>query len=132
MWRSLHGLAGSPTPASQDQEGRQQQPGRQGLPPQGLASQAQQTRDASTLESLGKVSAEACDQMIGNLKQAKNKVRFSKPAAPSTFLLAYDSGGGALIVDVGKTLTFFHHHEAVHLSRVSFGLKGCKELSLLC
>ena len=58
-------------PASQDQEGRQQQAGSQSLPTQGLASQVQQTRDASTLESLGKVSAEACDQMIGNLKQAK-------------------------------------------------------------
>lgn len=38
------------------------------------ASQVQQRKDASTYQSLSESSAEACDQMIGNLKQAKSKV----------------------------------------------------------
>jgi len=82
MWRSLHGLASAPTqptPSSQNHEERHKD-----AAAQASASQAQQTRDASTLESLGKVSAEACDQMIGNLKQAKSKVFTFHTPPPSS------------------------------------------------
>jgi len=70
MWRSLHSLTSAPSqPTPSGQEDRKQE-----SVLQGTGSQVQQTKEASTFDGLAKVSAEACDQMIGNLKQAKSKV----------------------------------------------------------
>ena len=74
FWRHLQSAA-QPTQAdSQDEEKKGL--GEAATPSSSSASgtQVQQRKDASTYQSLANTSAEACDQMIGTLKQAKSKV----------------------------------------------------------
>ena len=71
MWRQVHGAA-RPAQASPNEE----EDKALGDAPSASAPQLQQKKEASTFQSVVDSSAEACDQMIGNLKQAKNKVLY--------------------------------------------------------
>ena len=74
FWRHMQSAAQPAQPDSKEEE-KKKPLGDAASPSSSSASasQVQQRKDASTYQSLSESSAEACDQMIGNLKQAKEQ-----------------------------------------------------------